>query len=301
MTTLASVLDQQTKRRSYMSLKDDVDTTEHPESVPFVIRGHVGANGLDQRDGPGSFPATGSGAHATTTAAGSVRLKLGAKRPSATIENENVPLDNEEVAARPHRPRSKSDAAASYASDRSKTSDRELESIERNRKSSNANSNDTPDDAAQSEINIRGNLYQTKKTVAQGLLDIALLTANASQLKNLIETENHPFYTLTMVLLCMSIVLQIVVAVVLLVVGRMDMETSQKQRKKDNKSVVLFNDMAIIGVFLITAVNLFIGIFISHGKAYIPPVDAAASWNQKMFERQKQLWEPTARNASARF
>ncbi|KAK8787041.1 hypothetical protein V5799_023182, partial [Amblyomma americanum] len=53
------------------------------------------------------------------------------------------------------------------------------------------------------------NLYATKKTVAQGLLDVALLSVNATQLKNIIQRgEDHDFYTLLVVLISVSIGLQ---------------------------------------------------------------------------------------------
>lgn len=55
------------------------------------------------------------------------------------------------------------------------------------------------------------NRYATKKTIAQGMLDIALLTANASQLKYVLQVgkERHPFYTLMVTLISISIVLQV--------------------------------------------------------------------------------------------
>lgn len=54
------------------------------------------------------------------------------------------------------------------------------------------------------------NRYATKKTVAQGMLDIALLTANASQLKYILQVgSQHEFYTLMLVLICVSIVMQV--------------------------------------------------------------------------------------------
>jgi hypothetical protein len=54
------------------------------------------------------------------------------------------------------------------------------------------------------------NSYATKKTIAQGMLDIALLTANASQLKYVLQVgEQHEFYTLMVCLICVSIVLQV--------------------------------------------------------------------------------------------
>lgn len=54
------------------------------------------------------------------------------------------------------------------------------------------------------------NRYATKKTVAQGMLDIALLTSNASQLKYVLQVgPKHEFYTLLVVLISISIVLQV--------------------------------------------------------------------------------------------
>ena len=54
------------------------------------------------------------------------------------------------------------------------------------------------------------NKYATKKTIAQGLLDVALLTANASQLKYVLQVgEKHEFYALMLTLISISIVLQV--------------------------------------------------------------------------------------------
>ena len=57
---------------------------------------------------------------------------------------------------------------------------------------------------------IDANRYATKKTIAQGMLDIALLTANASQLKYILQVgERHEFYKLMLVLISLSIILQV--------------------------------------------------------------------------------------------
>jgi len=58
----------------------------------------------------------------------------------------------------------------------------------------------------------RKNKYVTKKTIAQRMLDIALLTANASQLKYVLQVgkERHPFYTLMVTLISISIALQVI-------------------------------------------------------------------------------------------
>jgi len=54
------------------------------------------------------------------------------------------------------------------------------------------------------------NTYAAKKTVAQGMMDIALITANANQLRYVQEfgERNAIFYTIT-VLIVVSILLQV--------------------------------------------------------------------------------------------
>lgn len=55
------------------------------------------------------------------------------------------------------------------------------------------------------------NRYATKKTIAQGMLDIALLTANASQLKYILQVgHKHEFYTLMLILISVSIIMQVI-------------------------------------------------------------------------------------------
>ena len=51
--------------------------------------------------------------------------------------------------------------------------------------------------------------YATRKTVAQGLLDVALLTTNATQLRFILSLENHEFYNLVLTLIIISILLQV--------------------------------------------------------------------------------------------
>merc|ERR1712241_1185201 len=65
------------------------------------------------------------------------------------------------------------------------------------------------------------NRYATKKTIAQGMLDVALLTANASQLKYVLQVGEtvHPFYHLMLALIIVSIVLQVLTAVFMFILG----------------------------------------------------------------------------------
>ncbi|KAJ2948349.1 hypothetical protein O0L34_g7588 [Tuta absoluta] len=76
------------------------------------------------------------------------------------------------------------------------------------------------------------NRYATKKTVAQGMLDIALLTSNASQLKYVLQVgPKHEFYTLLVVLISISLVLQASAGVLALIISFLDEEKSHFQKK----------------------------------------------------------------------
>ncbi|XP_028166948.1 ninjurin-2 isoform X3 [Ostrinia nubilalis] len=76
------------------------------------------------------------------------------------------------------------------------------------------------------------NRYATKKTVAQGMLDIALLTSNASQLKYVLQVgPKHEFYTLLVVLISISIVLQASAGVLAIVMTFLDVDRSETEKK----------------------------------------------------------------------
>lgn len=54
------------------------------------------------------------------------------------------------------------------------------------------------------------NTYASKKSLAQGMLDLALLAANATQLKYILKTgDSHEFYGLLLTLVILSICLQV--------------------------------------------------------------------------------------------
>ncbi|XP_028166946.1 ninjurin-2-like isoform X5 [Ostrinia furnacalis] len=101
------------------------------------------------------------------------------------------------------------------------------------------------------------NRYATKKTVAQGMLDIALLTSNASQLKYVLQVgPKHEFYTLLVVLISISIVLQLLVGLLFVVIGGMDLNDLDEQ-----PSAVILNDVIVIFIFVISVINIVISAF----------------------------------------
>lgn len=54
------------------------------------------------------------------------------------------------------------------------------------------------------------NVYQHKKTLAQGMMDLALFSANANQLRYVLEsTSRHPYFYPSVVLISFSLIMQV--------------------------------------------------------------------------------------------
>ncbi|KAL3285070.1 hypothetical protein HHI36_019194 [Cryptolaemus montrouzieri] len=115
------------------------------------------------------------------------------------------------------------------------------------------------------------NSYAAKKTVAQGMMDIALITSNANQLRYLVEYagETRTYY-LNMILIIVSLMLQVAVGVSLLFKGRYQLKGDLK-----HKNVSKINSFSVIGVFLVTLINVFIASFTMSSKQ--EPVVAATN------------------------
>jgi len=96
------------------------------------------------------------------------------------------------------------------------------------------------------------NRYATKKTIAQGMLDIALLTSNASQLRYIIQVgDSHEFYTAMMVLLISSIVLQGLNGILQLVMGPMNIN------KEEHKTFLnIVNQLSLGFAFAVAAIDV---------------------------------------------
>ncbi|KAF8795931.1 Ninjurin-2 like protein [Argiope bruennichi] len=102
-----------------------------------------------------------------------------------------------------------------------------------------------------SSTSLDANVYATKKTIAQGLLDVALLTANASQLKYLIQAgKEHEFYYVMMTLISLSIILQMCLGSVLIIKGRTDINDPNQQKRAER-----LNDAAVWLVFTSTVLT----------------------------------------------
>ncbi|XP_017112184.1 ninjurin-1 isoform X4 [Drosophila gunungcola] len=110
------------------------------------------------------------------------------------------------------------------------------------------------------------NRYATKKTIAQGMLDIALLTANASQLKYILQVgEQHQFYKLMLILISLSIVLQVLSGVLSLSLSLM--RDCRLHQPEFHQSANIINHVRTGFAFFTTMINLFISAFDSR----LPP------------------------------
>ncbi|CAH0546164.1 unnamed protein product [Brassicogethes aeneus] len=104
--------------------------------------------------------------------------------------------------------------------------------------------------------------FAATKTAAQGMMDIALITANANQLRYVLEYNEYiPTYHLLIVLIAISLILQVSVGVCLIFKGRMDFRgTGKNKRAKKLKNIV------VVKIFFITIINVFIACFTTSNK-----------------------------------
>lgn len=101
------------------------------------------------------------------------------------------------------------------------------------------------------------NVYQHKKTLAQGMMDLALFSANANQLRYVLESSvRHPYFYPSVVLISISLIIQVAIGVGLI--------WNSRYNVKDNKEICVankINNYTIIGIFLVTTINVFISAF----------------------------------------
>lgn len=101
------------------------------------------------------------------------------------------------------------------------------------------------------------NTYQQKKNLAQGMMDLALLSANANQLRYVLETfDRHPYNYVCLVLLSCSLLFQVAVGIGLIMNSQYNVTKEDHIHKADK-----INNYTVIGIFLVTVLNVFITSF----------------------------------------
>ncbi|XP_063229532.1 ninjurin-1-like isoform X2 [Bacillus rossius redtenbacheri] len=118
----------------------------------------------------------------------------------------------------------------------------------------------SPGEPAGRQKPLDANSYATKKTIAQGMLDIALLTANASQLKYVLQVgEKHEFYSLMVALISVSIILQVAMGVLFL---SLNLLRDCRLHLGEYRGSALAINYSAMGISVtVTALNLLISAF----------------------------------------
>ncbi|KAJ8370865.1 hypothetical protein SKAU_G00108930 [Synaphobranchus kaupii] len=101
------------------------------------------------------------------------------------------------------------------------------------------------------------NHYANKKSAAESMLDIALLMANASQLKAVLEQgPEFTFYNALISLISISIILQVIVGILLIFIVKWNLNDESKHFKLN-----VLENIATGLVFIIVVINVFITAF----------------------------------------
>lgn len=101
------------------------------------------------------------------------------------------------------------------------------------------------------------NLYQHKKTVAQGMMDLALLSANANQMRYVLQTDGqHSYFYPALIMIGMSLFLQIAVGIGLIWNSRYNVKEHIEMCMANRA-----NNWTVIGIFLVMILNVFISSF----------------------------------------
>jgi Ninjurin len=97
------------------------------------------------------------------------------------------------------------------------------------------------------------NLYQNKKTVGTGMMDVALLVTNVNQLRHIINAidTSSPYFYISLSLVIASIVLQIIVGILLAVNCRYDVKDCDGICSADR-----VNNWTTSLIFVVTAINV---------------------------------------------
>lgn len=99
--------------------------------------------------------------------------------------------------------------------------------------------------------------YLQKKSMAQGMMDLALLSANTNQLRYILDSrDENAYFSVSLTLIISSLVLQIVVGLMLVWNSQYNM-----QRRSGFASADRINNLSVFGIFLITLINVFVSTF----------------------------------------
>lgn len=92
------------------------------------------------------------------------------------------------------------------------------------------------------------------------MLDVSLLTSNATQLRAILSNPDHQFYTFLVWLIALSVVLQVISGILLIMSDFFKTQVKEKDRQNQRKRKLL-NFVALAMVMVVTALNILISAF----------------------------------------
>ena len=100
------------------------------------------------------------------------------------------------------------------------------------------------------------------KTFAHGMMDVSLLTGNATQLRAVLANPAHDFYMLLIWFIVTSVILQIISSILLIMSDFFKTQVKEKDRQNQRKRKML-NFISLAMVTITTALNILISAFYS--------------------------------------
>jgi len=94
------------------------------------------------------------------------------------------------------------------------------------------------------------------------MMDVSLLTSNATQLRSVLSNPHHDFYTLLLVLISLSIIFQVTSGVLMIVSDFYKTQVKVTDQQNQRKRKVL-NFISLVLVMIVTALNIMISAFYS--------------------------------------
>lgn len=108
----------------------------------------------------------------------------------------------------------------------------------------------------------------TTKTFAHGMMDVSLLTSNATHLRTVLSDSEHDFYWLLIVLITASITLQVISGVLLIMADYFKTQVKEKDRQTQGRRKLL-NFVSLAMVMIVTSLNILISVFSSSGSSRV--------------------------------
>ena len=129
--------------------------------------------------------------------------------------------------------------------------------------------NDGDEEAAKTKpmgYNFNTNTYATTKSLIAGVMDVALLTSNASQIKLIAESKATwwtAFNISVVTLLSISILLQmaLVILVVIMATSKVELEENKREHEEGKKRMDRINKAVLVISVIITFINVLTAVF----------------------------------------